>query len=223
MRITKEIRLWFIALVAVQAIMALGVIQLLNRMSPAIEHILQENVYSIEAVEEMLVVLASGHGAEAEQRQRFAAALERARGNITEPDEVEVIARITAVYDAAIDHNQAARYELVALVQRLGEINRRSMDRADAHARRLGTAGAWAVVLLGTASFLLCLLAIRRLRVRFLTPLEEMYSVLLAVRAGERLRRCFLSHAGLEFSEMSGILNRLLDERWNMTGENNDT
>ena len=58
MRLQRDFLLSVGILVAFNILLAFGAIGLFTRMSPAIERILQENVYSTDAAEEMLALLA---------------------------------------------------------------------------------------------------------------------------------------------------------------------
>ena len=103
---------------------------------------------------------------------------------------------------------------LTHFLGRLGEVNRASMHRANDQAKRLGWAGAWAAVMLGFCGFLISLYAMRRLGRKFLSPLEEIHSVLHAYGQGDRFRRCTLHHSSPEFREAGETINQLLDRAW---------
>lgn len=219
MRIGDELRVWIGVLVTMQVLMAFGAVELLGRMSPAIEYILHANVKSILAAEDMLVSLsATGTPAE-ERRTRFTEALTTARNNITEAGEGEILEGIVAVQEAALAGDEAARLQLVEHLRRLGEVNRVSMWRANERAQRLGTGGAWAVVLLGSSTLVFSLIAAARIRRRLLAPVSELHEVLQAVEAGERYRRCTRGSHPAEFEQIGAAVNRLLEERWSRAAE----
>ena len=175
-------------LLAIQLVTSAGAIVLFARMTPAIERILRENVYSAEAVEVMLGALA-----EAEQdpgaRERFFGALARAKDNVTEEDERPPLATLERVGDRAISGDAAATTEALTALRKLGAVNRSAMQRADQDAQRLGSAGAWAAVFLGLAGLFASALTVRRLHRRLLLPLSEIVAVARAARANDPRRR----------------------------------
>lgn len=215
MQIRRELAVWMGVFLALYVVMAFGAIQLLVRMTPAIERILRENVYSVTAVEEMLA--AAADPVHLARSQKFLSALQKARNNITELAETEILDRIDPLWRIAMDGDAAAMSELVPLLEQLGRINRESMQRADAQAKRLGRAGAWAVAMLGFSGFLIGLYAMRRLRRHFLDPLEEIHDVMRAFQQKDRFRRCALQRQSPEFREIGEAINRLLDMEWSQS------
>lgn len=207
MRPSSEARFGVGILLALQLATSAAGVVLLGRMSPAVDRILRENVYSTQAVEEMLAILALDGEADA-----FRSALDRARGNVTEPEEVTLLDALDAEAEAAVGGG-AAREAAVQHLVELGEINRQSMRRADAGAQSLGLAGAWAMTLLGFASFLANLLVFRRIKLRLLRPILEVDGVLAAARSGDPLRRCALDSTSAEGGRLMANLNWLLDRR----------
>lgn len=215
MELRRDLLIGIGALVAFNVLLSFGTIGLLVRMSPAIERILQENVYSIAAAEEMLAMVARA-GAQpmpAGEQPRFAEALQRAESNITEGEEQEVIARIRGSQAAALAGDMAARIVVVDALQELMRINRSAMRAVDREAQRLGTAGAWSIVFTAIAGFALSLAIIRRLRRRILTPLSDLYRTLEAARAGDPYRRCTAVDAPMEIRRIFHAVNRLLDQQ----------
>ncbi|WP_428263038.1 hypothetical protein [Haliangium sp.] len=215
MELRRELLLTVGVLVLLNLLLAFGAIGLFVRMGPAIEHILQENDYSIEAAEEMLAEIA-GAGSEpladaAEDRVRQAMA--RAQQNVTEAAERPVLADIEQLLPRALAGEPDARRQAVTDVRRLIEINREAMRSVDEEAQRLGSAGAWAAVLVGFLSFLLSLFVVVRFQRRFVRPLVDLYEVLESARQGERLRRCRPSEAPREVILVAESVNGLLDER----------
>jgi len=204
-------------LVACNVLLAFGAIGLLTRMSPAIERILRENVSSDEVAEYMLILLVQSARElpyDARQKQ-FEHALQRARKNVTEPDEVSVLERIAQQYKAALTGDDSAIMAVVQALQQLTAINRQAMVGADQEAQRLGIAGAWVAVCIAVVSFIISLAIIRRLERQVLNPLIELSDVLDAVRLGNRHRRCRLTEAPEELRRVLNTVNALLDRGLN--------
>ncbi|MCA9727150.1 MAG: hypothetical protein KC729_05655 [Candidatus Eisenbacteria bacterium] len=200
-------------LVAMNMILAFGAIGLFVRMGPVIDKILKENVYSLEAAEEMLAVLSRSAGEEVSDadRIRFERALDRAATNVTEPEESPIIAEITKTRTRALSGDHAALGVIVGQISDLVRINRQAMRDVDSEARRLGSAGAWSAVFLAFFSFLLTLWGVRRLRRRVIAPMVDIYDVLESVRRGDVHRRCRANAGPVEIQRLASSINLLLD------------
>lgn len=200
-------------------------IALLTRMGPAIARILDENVYSIEAVEEMLASLAAApqsSPAESEARQRFEAALARAKSNVTEEDERPILDKLAAAYPACFEGDAQARAQAVEALRELGVVNRESMARADAHAKRLEEAGAWAAAFLGAIALGLGILVYRRLRLELEWPLDELRATLSRVRSGNQQVRCHTSRGPQELRQIAKDINWLMDSAFFDASQNQE-
>lgn len=219
MELRREFMLTMGLLALLNLALAFGAIGLLTRMGPAIELILEDNVYSIGAAEEMLFELAvlsesSEEGpAEAARRERAFRALERAAQNVTEEGEAEIVASLEAQLPLALSGDTLGLSRVLDSLRELIAINRAAMARVDLEAKRLGTAGAWASVFAGVLSFLLTLLLAARLQRRFTIPIAGIHDVLQAALGGDSHRRCRTSHGPTELVEIAHAVNRLLDER----------
>lgn len=199
-------------LFVIQLVTAFGAIGLLVRVSPAVEEILAENVYSNEAAEEMSSAMAlAAAGIEGDHVARFNAALTRARENITEIEEVAVIDELEMLGHRALAGDREALDAAVRGTSHLIEINRLAMQRANERAQRLGTAGAWAAVALALAGWVVGVAVIRRSIVGIVEPIEELESVLESYRLGDTYRRCQARAASSEIRRILGSVNVLLD------------
>lgn len=215
MALRRELVLALGALVALNVMLAFGSIGLFVRMGPAIEQILEENVDSLVAAEEILAELAAtgGNDASPQARARIAEALRRAEENVTEAGEITVLETVRANVDAALNGDRPATVVVVRALEALMKINREAMHAVDEEAKRLGRAGAWAATFIGIFSFLLSLVAIARLRTRVIEPLAELHDVLEAVHEGDPYRRCRPCDAPQELQQVRNVVNTLLDER----------
>lgn len=208
----RDVLLPLVILMAISILTSAGTTALLARMAPAIERIIAENLYSLEATEQMLAVLA-GDDRDPSAPDRFAAALARAEGNLTEDREREHLAEISRTWPAALAGNREAETRAVESLLALGEVNRRAVVRSDEEARRLGLAGSWAAVFLGALSFAWALIAVRRARRRIIDPLHEIGAVLEAAHRGDSYRRCKRMAAPAEVETIMAGVDELLDAR----------
>lgn len=214
MKLRTELLLYTAMLALLNVMLAFGAIGLFMRMGPAIERILDENVASITAAEEVLAEFAVAPAElDATARARVHAAIERAAANVTEAEETAVIDAMRSQFDAAASGAGEARAELIRQTRALIGINRHAMTAVDNEARRLGAAGAWAAVFIGSLTFALSLLIVAQLRLRLVDPLLELHAVLTAARLGDRFRRCRAHVAPVELKQAAQALNTLLDER----------
>lgn len=215
MKIHHELRATVFALVLVQLISTMGAIVLLSRTGPAVEQILNENDYSLAAVEHMQSILArrpelSEQGA---AQADFAKALQRARKNITEREEGPAIKTIEALYPAALGGDREAIHKTVAQLDVLAKINRESMTRADLRAKQLANRGAWASAALALLALGMSIMMLRRANQRLVEPLYELYATTTAWGGGDRLRRCTTTSMPHELAAIGRTLNDLLDAR----------
>jgi PAS domain-containing protein len=219
MQLRREFLVGLGTLVTLNVLFAFGAIGLLLRMSPAIERILQENVYSIEATEEMLslLVASSRQPSRDVTLQQFEQALQRARNNVTEAEETPVLQTIQQHYRAAIGGDEQAVATVVRALQRLIHINQSAMEATGKEAQRLGFAGAWVAVLVALVSFMISLIVVHKLEERVLNPFVELYRVLQSILAGNPYRRCREIDAPEEIKRVLSSVNLILDER--LTGD----
>lgn len=216
MELRRELLATLGAQLALNLVLAFGAIGLFVRMGPAIEYILEENMHSIVAAEEVLaeMVFATTAPLGPDASARVLEALERAKRNVTDTAERPVLDALELDLPLAIAGDPEARVRAGAKLRELIHINREAMHDADAEARRLGNAGAWAAVLIGIASFLLSLFVVVRFRERLVRPLVDLQQVFDEVRQGNRLRRCRVSDdTPRELQQVAVEVNKLLDER----------
>jgi PAS domain-containing protein len=222
MQLRREFLVGLGTLVTLNILFAFGAIGLLLRMSPAIERILQENVYSIEATEEMLSLLveSSRESSRDVTLQQFEQALQRAINNVTEAEEAPVLQTIQQHYRAAIGGDEQAVGTVVRALRRLIHINQSTMEATAEEAQRLGFAGAWVAVLVALVSFVISLIVVHKLEERVLNPFVELYRVLQSILAGNSYRRCREIDAPEEIKRVLSSVNLILDER--LTGDHAD-
>lgn len=215
MTLRRDLLLAMGILVGISSVVSFGAIGLFARMSPAIEKILQENVVSIEASEEMLVVLAKvrAEPLTSSDQEAFEKALGRARDNVTEESELPVILRIEGHWRNALEGNLRNLNLVVDEIRTLSAVNRQAMETSNRQARRLGEAGGWAAVLIALVALAIGVITIRKTDQRILRVFAELHEVLKADRRGDHLRRCQIPYTSNELREILLNVNGLLDER----------
>jgi len=218
MRPSQSVKLGAWILVALNLIMSFGSIWIFMRMAPAIEVIIEQNQKSLGACEEMLSQLAlapqSQDSRPALERNlsAFADALNRAADNITENDEAAPIAAIKDHYEQAFTGNAAELARTISAINQLSAINRDAMVVADQKAKQFGNAGAWAIVFMASAVFLVGMLFIRSMKRNLVAPLEEIREVIETVRGGNVMRRCTGPAMPADVKFIYNGINEILDQ-----------
>ncbi|OFZ56558.1 MAG: hypothetical protein A2428_10680 [Bdellovibrionales bacterium RIFOXYC1_FULL_54_43] len=215
MNLSRDIKVGLALLLGLNLMTAFSSISVLERMEPAIETVIKENVRSLEMVEEMFSALflpAQPARDTAANKQRFTAALKQARESATEEQEPVIIAAIESAAEQAFGGNAVAIKSVVENLQRLGEVNRNAMRRAEERANRLRLAGAWAMAMLGLMTFLSGLFVFSRFGKRIVYPVQELVGVATAWKEGNRQRRYHSPAASRELEEIGKVLNAVLDE-----------
>lgn len=212
MRLVTEVGIFIGLLRAAIVILALGAVALFARISPTVERIMSENVVTLVSAEEMLAVLAQEDLPEVVAMRQFSAALQRAKVNTSERAERPLLEAIDQTWVEALKEGAAprARAQLVAHIIELSQVNRRSIESASREANRLGTAGAWAAVLLGLFIITASHLFSSRLDTRVVLPLLDIAEVVRAAEGGDPHRRC-AERGTQEIRAIASGLNRLLD------------
>lgn len=215
MKLVQSVRLgaWF--LIGLNLVMAFGSIWVFMRMAPAIEIIIEQNEKSLHACEEMLSALVMANQSENEDgsiKKTFLDALNRAKSNITEKEEPIAIEAISENYTSAFEDNGDGIKKTVAAILHLAEINRDAMVVADWKARSFGNAGAWGIVFMASAVFLVGLLFMKGLKKSLVKPLEEIDSVVKAVKAGDITRRCTGPDVPQDIQVIFSGINDILDQ-----------
>ncbi len=211
MRLRREVSLGIGAILVLQILLSILAIGLLTRMGPAIEHIIQENVVSSEAVEEMASILAMSPPT-GPVPEGFENALKRAKANVTEQPEGPLLVTIEEHRTAAFGGDPTALQTTVTALRKLGQVNRDSMRLADAKAKRLGQTGAWAAAMLGALTLALGIMVYRRLRLRLELPIEDLRRTTQNVRSGNLQARCIVGAGPLEIRQIANDFNWLLDQ-----------
>ena len=115
---------------------------------------------------------------------------------MTEAGERPALTAIEANAARALEGDPEARRLAVEAILELARVNHASTERADQRARRLGSAGAWAAVLLGAGGLVAGVLLVRRQLRRVVLPLTELQATVHAFRHGDRHRRTNSSASG---------------------------
>ncbi len=215
MKLAQIVRLgvWF--LIGMNLVMAFGSIWVFMRMDPAIAIIIEQNEKSLSACEEMLstlVIVNQSKNDNEHLKTTFLEALNRVKSNITKKEESIAIEAISENYAKAFEGNLEGTKKTVTGILRLAKINRAAMVVADRKARKFGNAGAWGIVFMASAVLMVGMLFMRGLKRNLIRPLEEIYSVIQAVKTGDNMRRCTGPNPPQDIRFIFSGVNDILDQ-----------
>ncbi|MFW7379249.1 MAG: hypothetical protein ACOH5I_10610 [Oligoflexus sp.] len=185
---------------------------LMERMSQAIKLILDENVYSLEAAQDMMaaVGLASITPLDLYQEQ-FLNALARSKKNITLPGESTLIDRIENLAPMAFAGEERSRRQILEELATLANMNRDAMIKADEDARFLAIAGGWAIVGLTIIGLLASNRFFHQVQQQAIAPMMEICRGLNDWEQGNRLRRFQSAKSSKDLRRAQQSLNAILD------------
>ncbi|MEZ4742909.1 MAG: hypothetical protein R3B45_10760 [Bdellovibrionota bacterium] len=191
--------------IAINLLVGISAIFLVERIVPAIDEILQENVFSVQASMAMQVSISE------EDQKKFWESFDKAKSNITLKGEKEIVEEVKSLAEQYWAGASEMKVETIKKVGELSSVNLRAMDQKDEEARFLGLAGAWALGFLVMISIALQLIARGRMLIRLMDPISELISVLEGYHKGNRLRRFVGTDATNEVKNGGMLLNKILD------------
>ncbi|MBN2161771.1 MAG: hypothetical protein JXR25_10205 [Pontiellaceae bacterium] len=219
MKTAQSVKLGAWLLISLNLLMAFGSIWVFVRMAPAIDVIIVQNEVSLQACQDMLAALATDADTTG-SIERFRKALERAGNNVTEAEEPVIIRKISESCDAAF--SGTGRTKTIEAILELGTVNRNAMRQADQRAQQLGYAGAWGIVFMATAIFLIGMMFQHRLKTNLTEPLQEINAVTDAFCKGDAMRRCSLDRPPNNIKRVLNNVNQLLDQCCTVGNNSND-
>lgn len=211
MNVKSELRVSVFGLLLLQLLTAVVALALFGRSVPDVERLMNDNVRSLAAVEEMQTALVLRQGG-VENRARFEKALQLAQSNITDEAERQPLRAIEGSWRAAFDGDAASLGLVVDSMRDLSTINRDSIAASNETSRLAITAAGWAVVVLAAFGLLFGLMAVRRTNANVVAPITTIGDAIEAYRRGEKLRRCETSGLTHEFRSVADMLNFLMDD-----------
>lgn len=213
MNVKLEIRVAVFGLLFLQLLTAVVALVLFGRTAPTVEKIIDENVRSLVAVEEMqqaLIVHRAGVS-DADSRERFTTALANAKDNITVEAERMSLRVIEGSWHAAFDGDEQSMMLVADSLSSLARHNRESISASSDASQRMATSAGWAVVVLAAIGLGFGVLAVRRTNEQIVEPIREIYRSAEAYHRGDKLRRCNPSMLTAEFKVLADAFNALMD------------
>lgn len=194
----------------------IGALFLLERIVPAIDSILRQNVASVSSTLTMLSALSSAPHAESglNSEKVFWEAFEKIDAKAAlEPEKklLDDIRRKAEAYwakpEPSLNHG-----DLSAQISTLAELKLQTMALKKDQARRLSLSGSWALGLLLILSVCIQLFMRARIIENLIEPIEQLHRVLNSFSLGRRMRRFSVHNAMVtEIKKIGVLVNDLLD------------
>ena len=188
-------------------LLSFGAVWSLQRMNPEIQRIYERNIVSLDACENMLLLLT----APVPDTGAFARALQSAENNITESGEKESITRIKLLAGKFTGGDQTVKESMTREIIKLTNFNKNAIMQSAMQAQKMRQAGAWGIVFMTLFFFAAAIFFEQKLRRRFLLPFQEISSVMDAHLQGDHFRRCNLLHVTQDMKKLFMAINDLLD------------
>ncbi len=190
-------------------LLSFGAVWSLQRINPEVKNIYERNVVSLDACENMLLLLADGEM----DYPQFQLALQQAAGNITEAGEKESVAAIRRLLQTMEDGDMRVKPQLIREIIQLSKYNKQAIINAARQTQRLRQAGMWGIVFVTVIFFLAALFFEQKLRRVLLAPLQEVSSVMEDYMQGDSFRRCSLLNTSADMRKLFQAVNNLLDRQ----------
>lgn len=193
-----------------------GAIFLVERIVPAIDDILSENVYSVSSAVAMLEAVApiEGEATSVQENQAvFWKNFEKAKENIILDSEKSVVANIELTAKDFWAGKVAVKKDLTSYIGELANINIQAMEVKDKEAQFLGLTGAWGLGFLLLFSIAIQLLLRSRILNSLIGPVEQLFLVVKDFNSGNTMRR-FADHKSMlgDIKKTGALVNIILDQ-----------
>ena len=141
MNFSKHIHLSFFILLFCSAIITTAGICAFHRLEPFINTLNSANTESLFYAEQMLSSISAK-----KDLRKFEDNLEKAKNNITEPGEKEVLEKISDNYLPAFNGNKKVEDEKIDELAEFSKINRTALEQAGLRAKKTENVGIWIII-----------------------------------------------------------------------------
>ncbi len=194
-------------------LIGLSAIFLVERIIPAINQILDDNAYSVNAVVEMMDTLSVSTEVN-DNEEIFWNSFDNAKGNITIQNEGVLISEIRIAAKVYWKDPTQSKDKLVGYLTKLAQMNLKDMKQKKNKAERLGVTGSWALGFLILISLSIQLIFRSKFFGGLIVPLEQIFAVLKDYNEGNSLRRFVEQRTYLnDIRKIGIIINTILDQK----------
>ena len=144
---------------------------------------------------------------------RFEEYLKKAKNNITEKGEQEILDEITYDYLPAFKGNKIYEEKTVDKISELSKINILAMESAGAKAERIKSVGIWIILFPSIFIWIIGLTLLSKIKRTFIKPIQELNSVIFEYNQGNKMRRCPSYTISKDIQKLYDGINRILDSK----------
>ena len=198
----------FILLLICSAIITIAGIRGFLKLEPYINTLNSRNTQSLYYAEQMLSSISAR-----KDIKTFEHNLEKARNNVTEAGEEEVLNKIADNYLPAFKGNKKIEEEKIDEIAKLSKINRVAMERAGRIAKKTESIGVWIILFPSIFIWIIGFTILARLRRTFIKPIQELNDVVLDYNKGNKMRRCPSYTSSKDLQKLYDGINSILDNK----------
>ena len=196
----------FILLLICSTIITIAGIRGFLKLEPYINTLNSRNTQSLYYAEQMLSSISVK-----KDLKTFEHNLEKARNNITEVGEEDVLNKIADNYLPAFKGNKKIEEEKIDEIAKLSKINRVAMERAGRIAKKTESVGVWIILFPSIFIWIIGFTILARLRRTFIKPIQELNDVILDYNKGNKMRRCPSYTSSKDLQKLYDGINNILD------------
>lgn len=198
----------FILLLICSTIITIAGIRGFLKLEPYINTLNSRNTQSLYYAEQMLSSISAR-----KDIKTFEHNLEKARNNVTEAGEEEVLNKIADNYLPAFKGNKKIEEEKIDEIAKLSKINRVAMERAGRIAKKTESIGVWIILFPSIFIWIIGFTILARLRRTFIKPIQELNDVVLDYNKGNKMRRCPSYTSSKDLQKLYDGINSILDNK----------
>lgn len=208
MNFAKRIYYSFITILACSTVIAIAGIWGFQRLAPFVSTLNSYNTKTLYYAEQMLTSISVK-----KDLKIFEENLSKAKNNITELGENEILNKISDNYLPAFNGDKEIEEETVKELAELSKINRVAMEQAGVKAKKMQTVGIWIIIFPTIFIWIIGLTLLARLKKTFIKPIQELNNVIFDYNGGNRMRRCPSYTLSKDLQKLYDGINRILDEK----------
>ena len=203
--------------ISLSVIIGLSAMFLVERIVPAIDQIVKENAFSIDASINMLDAISANdhmnHSSLLENK--FWNSFKAAENNTSIIEEQKILGQIKdlAVLYWASNSNEVERQQLSTYITSLAKLKLQDMQTKDDEAQFMGLAGAWAIGILLLLSISVQLYFRHKTLATIIKPVEDLMQAMESFACGNRQRRFLVNpEAVKDLRKLGQLTNDFLDD-----------
>ena len=208
MNFAKSIYYSFIIILICSTVIMIAGIRGFQRLEPFVNTLNSSNTESLYYAEQMLSSVSFK-----KDLKNFEKNLNKAKNNITEPKEKEIVDKIADNYLPAFNGNKKVEEETINEITELSTINRVAMEEAGLRAKKIQTVGIWIIIFPSIFIWIIGLTLLARLKKTFIKPIQELNDVVFDYNNGNCMRRCPSYTVSKDLQKLYDGINRILDEK----------